>query len=41
VDTEYFAGYDGGNGEGIKYVDKRFPDFDTCTTFTFIIESIN
>ena len=41
MDAEDFPGYDGGDGETIEYVDEGFPDFDTCTTFTFIVEAVH
>ena len=40
MDAENFAGYYGGYGETIEYVDKCFPNFDARTTFTFIVEAI-
>jgi hypothetical protein len=41
MDAEDFASYDGGYGEAVEDVDECFPDFDTCTSFAFIVESIN
>jgi hypothetical protein len=41
VDAEDFAGYDGGDGETIEYVNESFPDFDRGTTFAFVIEAVD
>lgn len=41
MDAEDFAGYDGGYGEAVEDVDERFPDFDTCTSFAFVVESVH
>ena len=41
MDTEDFAGYDGGDGETIEDVDEGFPDFNRRASFTFVIKSVD
>ena len=39
--AEYLASYNRSDREGVEYVDERFPSFDICSTFTFVIEPID
>ena len=40
VDAEDLACYDGGDREGVEYVDERLPDFERGTTFAFVVEAV-